>query len=279
MALPEGRQAEVDGKRSPHSAGTSGPHSIAGSGRRPVLRFLVFAFFCALLGLILLPGIAEAGRGTWEKRRVKKGQTDRHEPRMSRYSFVNDRVEFGGLTLVANSWLALQRLDREYLTVGFVLVNEGKGCLSLDPARFTLVLADGTRIPEAGEEVLTGSYRGMVGHDFYERRMADVTSGYYAFANRYIRTEFYPPPGHQRFPLHVDVCGDNYAADWVYFRNPENLAGQVVTLVFVDPEGNTPVKKIEVRFPLDPEEKRGKKAGKALEVPPAKDSNGSGEKP
>ena len=230
------------------------PEGIQG-GLRKVAAASALAF--VLLPALLAPD-ARAGRGTFEKQRIKKKLTDAHDPRLNAWSFVNDRREFGRLTLLANVFLGQLRLEDLYLPVGFALVNEGKGGIHVSPGNFALLLPDGTKVPASPvQEVMASPYRDRLSFDVAERRAADITSGYYAFANRRVATNFYPPPGEAAFPTQVDLYGDSYASDWVYFRNPGGLAGKVLTLVYEDPKATAPVKKIDVRFPLEfPRNKR-----------------------
>lgn len=206
---------------------------------------------------------ALAGRGHLEKRAQKKGW---EYPKLTRYTFVQDGREYGRLTLGANTALARFRLKDPFLPVLFVLASEKGPTLHVSPDRFRLLLPDGAVLePVSYPDLAAKGYRSELVQDWSRRMDLSVTEGYFATGYRRVSSQFYPDPAGRHLTgvtvTKVELEGDNYLEDVLYFPNPGGLAGKELRLVYDDPDtgpGKDVIRRIVVPFVISsPERKAG----------------------
>jgi hypothetical protein len=197
---------------------------------RVVVVLGLFVFLCASA----LP----AGRGHWEKRAQKKGW---EYQKLSKYTFIEDGLRYGRLTLGANVELAMHRLEDDYLPVIFILASERSPKLHLQPDRFQLILPDGSGVsPVPYAKLMERGWRTELLHDWSRMRTVNPTHGWFSTGYRFVPTRFYPDPaGRRAGAILVDrahLYGDQYSWDLLYFPNPGGLGGKELQLRYSDPE-------------------------------------------
>jgi len=201
-------------------------------------RNLLLTLSLITLAVLLAPSPAQSGRGHWEKRAKKKGWD---YPKLSRFTYIEDGLKYGRLTLCANVELAMHRLGDEYLPVIFIVASEKGPKLHVQPDRFRLVAPDGSTFsPVSYKELMAQGWRTELLHDWSRMQTIDPTHGWFSTGYRRIPTRFYPDPSGRRAGAilldEVHLYGDNYAVDMLYFPNPGDLGGQEIQLRYADPD-------------------------------------------
>jgi hypothetical protein len=203
------------------------------------------------LFLFVAAQVADAGRGHFERRAQRKGWD---YPKLTGYTFIEDGLAWGRLTLCANVELAMFRLEDPFLPLQFVVASEERPLLSVTPDRFHLVLPDGSTLKPVPFRTLTDEgYRSELTLDWSRRRSISVTHGFFRAGYRRIASQFYPDPAGRAIAVKIDawIGDDDYVEDALYFRNPGGLAGRELRLVYEDPDSGPGVeteRRIEVVF-------------------------------
>ena len=212
--------------------------------------------FVSLL-LLLSVSLALSGTGKYDKKREKRARRkgtpiEETDPRLSTYRYINDRTEFGGLTMIVGTDLARFRLDALYVPFGVSLALEEPVSIEIRPALFYLEDQEEeiykpvplARIIEQDESRLELLHN-------YQLYKSMVPAPGFHFLGRLTRrkTNFYSPPG-ESLPIdNTELGGGTYFSDLLYFENPGRIEEQILTLTYEDKKAE---KSINVRFRLYP---------------------------
>lgn len=226
-------------------------------------------------GILLLAAPLAAGRGHFEKRAAKKGWD---YPKLGRYTFIEDSKDYGRLTLGVSVELAMWRLQDDMLPLVFILASERGPDLDVETQRFRLRLPDGSVLdPVPYAELVRRGYRAELVHDWARLRGSNPTHGWFSTGYRLVPSRLYPDPRSAQVLMEgVEVGGDRYATDLIYFPNPGGIAGEELQLVYEDPDsgrGREVERRIEVTFVIPDPRADGEGAGRPQTRPQTRRSS------
>ena len=207
--------------------------------------------------LFITASVAFSGTGKYarksEKRARKKGlPLEKTDPRLTTYRYINDRTEYGGLTMTVGSDLARIRADSAYVPFVVSLLWEEEGRLEVRADSFTL--------EDEEKKIYQSIPRGkllekkdfaleMLSNERLYRTM-EPPPGFH-FLGRYVlrETRFYQPPSIGLPIESAELGGGTFFHDYVYFENPGRIEQQILKLTYKDHKSG---RSIPVKFRIYP---------------------------